>query len=346
MNQTVKSAQVTGDVTVAVDPPEPTGSRVDLRALVRTGSHRYAVIGVWAVMVAVFAAVEPRVFLSTGTLQTILGSQQPLVFLTMALVSTFVVGEFDLSVPSIMGLSATMVADLNVMHGVNVWVASLLAVAAAVLAGVVNGAIVVLAGVDAIVTTLGMGTLLVGIALWMSHLTTVSGLSTGFARISNTLVLSLPISFYYGLAIALLFAYILVRTPLGRHMTFVGANREVARLAGVRVNRIRFGSFVTSGLICGVGGVILSAGVGGFDPSTSATYLLPAFAAAFLSTAVVMPGRFNPLGAIIAIYFLETGIVGLQLLGYTGWISDVFFGAALVAAVTVSTVVRKRAARA
>jgi ribose transport system permease protein len=127
-------------------------------------------------------------------------------------------------------------------------------------------------------------------------------------------------------------------------MAFVGANREVARLAGVRVARIRIGAYVVSGLICGLGGMLLAAAVGGFDPSSSPSYLLPAFSAAFLGTAAIVPGRFNPLGTFVAIYFLATGILGLQLLGYTGWISHVFYGAALIVAVTVSTVVRRRTA--
>jgi ribose transport system permease protein len=158
-------------------------------------------------------------------------------------------------------------------------------------------------------------------------------------------VLGLPLFFWYGVVLTLGFAYVLHVTPLGRHMAFVGANREVARLAGIPVRRIRFGSYLASAAISGVGGIILVCGIGGFDPNSSATYLLPAFAAAFLSTAVVIPGRFNPMGALIAIYFLETGIVGLQLAGYSGWISNVFFGAALVIAVTISTVLRRRTAR-
>jgi len=88
---------------------------------------------------------------------------------------------------------------------------------------------------------------------------------------------------------------------------------------------------------------MIVATVGGFDSSTSGTYLLPALAAVFLGTAVVQPGMFNPIGTLIAIYFLTTGIFGLQLLGYSGWIQNVFYGAGLVVAVTLAKVVRDRA---
>ncbi len=171
----------------------------------------------------------------------------------------------------------------------------------------------------------------------MTNLTAVSGLPSSFGTIATQHALGLPLFFWFGVALTLIFAYILHGTPLGRHMTFVGANREVARLAGVRVNRIRFGGFVFAGLLSGLAGVLLAANIGGYDPSSSAESLLPALAATFLGTAIVLPGRLNPVGAWIAVFFLETGIVGLQLLGLTGWISDVFFGGSLVVAVMVST---------
>jgi ribose transport system permease protein len=186
-----------------------------------------------------------------------------------------------------------------------------------------------------------MSTLLTGIALQQSHLTSVTGLPNSMATFANTQVFSLPISFYYGVALTLIVGYVLFATRLGRHMMFVGANREVARLAGVRVNQMRVGAFVACAFIAGLGGVIAVAGLGGYDPTTSQNYLLPAFASAFLGSAMLVPGRFNPIGAFLAIYFLQTGIVGLQLLGVTGWISDVFFGAALIIAVAVSQEMRR-----
>jgi ribose transport system permease protein len=129
-------------------------------------------------------------------------------------------------------------------------------------------------------------------------------------------------------------------------MLFVGANREVARLAGVRVNRVRAGSYLVASLVAGFGGIMLVSSTGGFDASGSAGYLLPALAAVFLGTAVVQPGQFNPIGMLIGIYFLETGIFGLELLGYNGWVQDVFYGAGLVIAVAIATIVRIRASRA
>jgi ribose transport system permease protein len=306
---------------------------------------RTSLIGIWLVMIAVYAILEPGTFLQSGTFQTIFGSQVELVFLALALICTFVVGEFDLSVASMMGLSATLVPLLVVEHGMNSVLASVLAVLAAGAVGSVNGFLVIVVGVDAIVATLGMATFILGITLALTNLEAVNGLSATYSQLALRDVLGLPIAFYYGLVATLLLAYLLTSTPLGLRMAFVGSGREVARLAGINVRRIRFGAYVASGVLCGIGGVIVTATLGGYDPNASTTYLLPAFAAVFLGTAAIQPGKFNPIGTLIGVYFLQTGIVGLQLEGLTGWISSVFYGGTLVLAVAITTLIQKRASR-
>ena len=312
----------------------------------RNLAGRFAVVGLWLLLIAFYAIVEPHSFLQVGTFTAIFGSQVALTFLGLALVCVFVVNEFDLSVAANLGMSATIVAVLVVNAHWPILLAVLVAMLAAAFFGLVSGLFVVIAGINAIVVTLGMGTLLTGLALAISNSNTISGLSDSFARFANTAVLGLPISFYYGVLAAVLVFYLLNVTPVGRHMKFIGANPEVARLAGVHVRTIRVGSYVASGLLCGLGGVIQVASLGGFDPSSSGTYLLPAFAAVFLGTAVIQPGLFNPIGTLVAIFFLATGILGLQILGFTGWVSNVFYGAALIIAVTLSTMVRRRRLRA
>lgn len=323
--------------------PRSPGMRIGRVAV--TLSERYAIVALWGVMIGVYSLLESSTFDTSGTFQTIFGSQAALVFLSMAFLCTVIVGDFvDLSVASILGLCATVVPVLSVFHHWNVALASVFAVLIGVCAGTVNGLLVVYAGVNTIVVTLGMSTLLTGIALAIAHLSAVSGLSNSFGNLALANVGGLPISFFYGIALVLLFAYVLGFTPLGRHMQFVGANREVSRLAGIRVNRIRFGAFVASGALCGIGGVVITAGLGGFDPSSSVTYLLPTVSAVFLGTAAVRPGRFNPVGTLIGVYFLATGILGLEELGLASWISDVFYGAALIVAVLLTTLLRKRLA--
>jgi ribose transport system permease protein len=80
-------------------------------------------------------------------------------------------------------------------------------------------------------------------------------------------------------------------------------------------------------------------------PAITGGAALPAFAAAFLGATTVNPGRFNPRGAMISVYFLVTGITGLSILGVSTFVQDLFYGGALVIAVTLSQIVRGREER-
>ena len=316
--------------------------REGTRALVLRFLERYALIGLWLLLAAFFGIVRSASFLQFTTVQAIFGNYAIYVFLGLAALCTTVIAELDLSVAFIMGLSATLVPLLVSQDGVNVILASLIAIAIAALCGMVNAWVIVKMRVNALIATLGLGTVLLGIAEALANDQSVSGLPTWFQSIAVTNFLGLSLAFWYGLVIAVIVAFTLSYTPLGRHVAFVGSNREVARLAGIRVDRIRFGAYTVGGLIAGIAGVLLSAQLGGFDASSSQTYLLPTYAIVFLSAAVVRPGRFNPIGVVIGAYFISTGILGLELMGYSGPQEQIFYGGALVAAVTAVTLVQRR----
>jgi ribose transport system permease protein len=184
-----------------------------------------------------------------------------------------------------------------------------------------------------------------GIVLLISNSETLAGISP---TLINPVVvyrfLGVPLEFYYGLIVVVAQWYVFEYTTLGRRLLFVGRGRNVSRLSGLRVNRIRWGSFVASGIIAAGAGILYAGTTGAADPTSGANYLLPAFAAAFLGTTAFFPGRFNPWGSFVAVYFLVTGVTGLALFGLQSWVQDMFYGAALVLAVTLSQLARKREA--
>ncbi len=116
----------------------------------------------------------------------------------------------------------------------------------------------------------------------------------------------------------------------------------MARLSGINTDRIRVACLTASGFFGALAGVLYAGTQGAADPVSGVTYQLPAFAAAFLGSTCIMPGRFNPWGATVAVYFLVTGITGLVFLGFSSFIQEMFYGGALVIAVTLSQLVRGR----
>jgi ribose transport system permease protein len=303
---------------------------------------RYSLVMLWIVMVVVLVLVIPNGVDPIVAMRAVLGQMTPIIFLGLAVVITMAVGEFDLSFAAIFGFAAVAVPSFNVLYGWPIWLSIVMAMVLALLWGLINGLLVVFVGINSVVVTLGVSSVAAGLGFFMSQETTVSGIDPALAVVATGRFLDLPLIFWYGIVLVAVVAYVMSATPTGRNMLFVGSNPAVAKLAGISVKSVRMGAYLSSAALCGFAGIVLALGLGGFNPGTAATNLMPTFAAVFLGTVAVLPGRFNPIGMAIAAYFLLTGVFGLQLLGLTGWVVQVFYGAALVIAVTVSHVLRKR----
>jgi ribose transport system permease protein len=304
-------------------------------------ARKYGLVVVWAIVIATFGALRPASFLTTANFQTIFASQAALLILSLGLILPFAAGEYDLSIAGVLSISLVLVGYLNVVQGWPIGLTIVVALAAGLLTGLINAFFVVVVGLDSIVVTLGMGTLLVGAGLGI-NIQTTGGISNTLVQATRTQILGLPLIFYYGVLLTVIIWYVFSFTPLGRYLFFVGSGRDVAKLTGIPVNSIRAGTLIASALVSAAGGVLLAGWLGASDPNVGSGYLLPAFAAAFLGATAITPGRFNPWGTFVAVYFLVTGITGLEVIGLSGWIEQVFYGASLVIAVTFSHVAGKR----
>ena len=313
-----------------------------LRKVARYLLTRYSLVMLWIVMVIVLMLVIPSGIDPIVALRAVLGQMTPIIFLGLAVVITMAVGEFDLSFAAIFGFSAVAVPSLNVLYHWPIAIAIAASFVFALLWGLINGLLIVFVGINSVVVTLGVSSVAAGLGFFLSQETTVSGIDPALSVVATGRFLDLPLVFWYGIIFVAIVAYVMSATPTGRNMLFVGSNPAVAKLAGISVKSVRMGAYLSSAALCGFAGIVLALGLGGFNPGTAATNLMPTFAAVFLGTVAVLPGRFNPIGMAIAAYFLLTGVFGLQLLGLTGWVVQVFYGAALVIAVTVSHILRKR----
>jgi len=308
--------------------------------------ERLALLLAWAFVIIVFGAVRPTTFLTWANFSAILGSQAVLVVVALGLTLTLTAGDYDLSIASVLSLAGTVLAVLNARNDVPiVWaIAAALAVGAAV--GFINGFFVIYFRINSMIVTLGVGTFVHGVTLWLGNQETISGISSGLVEAAIVRRLfGVPLSFYYALTLCVIIWYVFSYTVLGRRLLFVGRGREIARLSGIRVDRLRWGCFIVSGLMGAIAGILYVGTVAAADPNSGLSFLLPAFAAAFLGATSINPGRFNPWGTMISVYFLVTGITGLSILGVSTFIQDLFYGGALVVSVTLSQIVRGREER-
>jgi ribose transport system permease protein len=220
--------------------------------------------------------------------------------------------------------------------------AVLAALALGVVVGALNAFFTMVVGVQSLIVTLGSATLVQGITLWISSSQTVAGVS--YDLVNPTIIdrlFGVPLEFYYALALCLVIWYLFERTPVGRRLLIVGRGPVVARLSGISVGRVRAGALIASGFIAAFAGVLYAGTSASAAPTGGQEFLLPAFAAAFLGATTVKPGVFNPVGSTIAVYFLVFGVTGLEFLGAPTYVQDVFYGTALILAVTFSQLVRR-----
>ncbi|WP_223124141.1 ABC transporter permease [Nocardioides marmotae] len=301
---------------------------------------------VWLGVIVIFSILEPDAFFSWSTASSLLASQTVLVVVTLALIIPLTTGDFDLSVAAVVGLSAVTIAILNVERGWPVGLAILAALLLGLIIGLINGALTVLLGIESLIVTLGMSTVVAGLTLWISDARTITGVSQNLIElVIRNRFLGIPLEFYYGLALAAIIWYVFAYTPVGQRLLVVGRNREVARLSGMRVGALRIGALAVSSVIAAFGGVLIVGTSGSAGPATGLDLLLPAFAAAFLGSTTIQPGRFNPWGTMIAAYFLVTGITGLQLIGGRSFVQNLFYGGALIVAVAFSQILKLRRER-
>ena len=330
-------------VATSVSGTEVTHRKGGSRA--RGIAYRFSLLLVLLLLVVVFSILLPKTFGTFANLRTIMGTQAVLMIVALGLTFPLAAGEFDLSFGGVLGLSSTLVALLTVNLGWEILPAIVVSIAAGLLVGLINAVIVIRLGVNSLITTLGTGTILVGLSLAISNNQVIAGGTGPLASAATGLLFGLPYPVYFALGLAVIVWYVYEFTPFGRYVYFTGEGREVARLSGLPVNRIRLAVFLLVALFASVAGIVNFGRLGSADPNIGSLYLLPAFATVFLGATAIKPGRYNAWGTVIAVYVLVVGITGLQLLGGAGWLEQIFNGTALVLAVVFSVVIRRSVLR-
>ena len=216
--------------------------------------------------------------------------------------------------------------------------ATLAGVGVALIIGVINGFVVVVMRIDSFIGTLATGSLVQAFISFVTGDNTINSekLSGAFSNMSQGTFGGVIYPVWYALILAIALWIFMEYTATGRRLYATGFNREAARLANIKVNKLRFCSLLTSAALAGFAGVMLASSLSSGDPTAGTSYLLPAFAALFVGATVFKAGRFNAWGTIVAVLMLGTGIVGLGLVAAPLWADDMFTGVVLIAALSAN----------
>lgn len=310
---------------------------------------RYSGLYLAVLLVIVFSVLLPDTFGTLDNARVIAGSSAIAGILTLAVAVSLASGVFDLSLAANMTFSICLLGTL-LKSGEFPWVlAVVVTVAAGAAIGALNALIITRLGVDAVIATLGMSSVLAALSFWVADGQTVllDKVDGSFTDAATTTLASVPITVVYLAVVAAGLWFLLEHTPFGRYLYAIGANPQAAKLAGIKVVRLRWLVLMLTGGLAALAGVVLTMQLGAASFGAGAPYLLPAFAATFLGSTQFLPGRFNVRGTVVALYLLAIAVKGLQLqFPDLPWIKDLVEGLVVIVAVSVTArAIRRRATR-
>jgi ribose transport system permease protein len=286
----------------------------------------------FVLLAVVFAILRPETFLTFSSLYSILNNQAVLAIVALGLTVVLIAGQFDLSIGFLLtfagALSATLVTSMDVPV-VATWV---IVIVMGAFVGVANGTLVTYFKVPALVATLAVGTILEGLTLFVTNGETIFRGLDDFIPVGRWSIGGIQAPTVYLVVIAIALWAILRYTPAGRYIHAVGASPAASRVAGIRVDRYVILAFVIAGMLAAFAGIVQTARNGSATPTAGATFLLPAFAAAFLGSVILRRGEFHVVGTVIGVYLIATGSLGFVLLGAPFYTQQLFAGFVLIVA--------------
>ena len=297
----------------------------------------YGLVILTAVLILLFSVLLPDTFPTVLNLRSIISDKAIILILSLGVMIPMSAGRIDLTVGYGIVLWHILAISLQTLYGFS-WPAAVLTVLVlGAIMGMLNGLLVEVAKIDSFIATLGTGTVLYALALWHSGGRQIVGsLPDEFYALSIKMLFGLPITGYYVVILALLMWFVYEYTPLGRYLYAIGASPKAAALNGIPVRKYVMGSFIASGLLTALAGVLLAAKLRIGQASVGLEFLLPALVGAFLGSTTIKPGRVNVWGTAIGIIILAVGISGIQQFGGSFWVEPMFNGVTLLIAIGIA----------
>lgn len=272
-------------------------------------------------------------------------AQQIAVLAILALGSTavIIVGGIDLSVGSVLALSATCAAWLFAVAGLPIWLAALAGLAVGAAAGLVNGLLVTLGRLPAFIATLATLSAARGLALVVSQGQPVSGFPDSFRRaISNFYVGGIvPTSVIILLVLAAAGTAYLRYRPSGRALYAIGGNEEVARLSGLAVTRQKLKVYTAAGVLAALGGLVTMGRLDSSQPTAGTGIELDVIAAVVIGGASLSGGTGTLGGTLVGALIIGVLRNGLNLLNVSSFWQQVVIGVVIAVAVMTDSLRRR-----
>jgi simple sugar transport system permease protein len=307
-----------------------------------------------AITVAVFvvmAALSPEKFLRAYNFESISFTLPELGLLSIAVMLTMLTGGIDLSIVGVANLAGVMAGEwfhwlspgASASLGTGSVVAAVgLALAVGLVAGAINGFLITRLKITPILATLGTSQIFAGLALAMTGGPAIVGFPAAWNFIGNGKLIGVAVPFVIFVALASAVGWLLSRTAYGVRLVLIGANARAALFAGLDVDSIVFRSYLLSGFLASVAGVILSGRTNAAKSDYGVSYLLEAVLVAVLGGTNPAGGRGSVLGVCLAVLALMLLASGFQILRFSNFLIDFIWGSFLLAVIALNVLRARR----
>jgi simple sugar transport system permease protein len=292
-----------------------------------------------------FLIGSPRTFLAGDIYGAFMSTTPFFALMAIPLTLVIITGEIDLSFPSIMAFGMTAFALVfGATH--SVWLGFAACLVAGLVAGFLNGIIVVKIGIPSLVATIGTQFFWRGMVMVLTN-----GQGMGMTPVRETILYPalvgrigglVPAQFVWTIVFAVVVWFFLNRHRFGAHVYLTGDNVESARLMGVNVDRTKILCFAIVGVAAAFAGYVVSEEVLFFWPTLGEGYMLNTLASVFLGGTSVFGGAGTVFGTFVASFIIGAINAGIVAAGLTGFWTNVIYGLIIVVSVSLQTVLGKR----
>ncbi|AVS86056.1 ABC transporter permease [Paracidovorax avenae] len=293
-------------------------------------------------MVALFSWLSDF-FWSAETFVTIANEIPALAVMAVGMTFVLIIAGIDLSVGSVMALSAATSAAAILQWGWSVPAAAALALATGLVCGTITGAVSVAWRLPSFIVSLGMLEAVRGSAYLVTDSRT-QYVGDAISWLAAPVAAGVSVAFGIALLIVVVAQLVLSRTVFGRCMVGIGTNEEAMRLAGVDPRPIRIAVFALTGLLAGLAGLMQSARLEAADPNAGAGMELQVIAAVVIGGTSLMGGRGSVVTTAFGVLIIAVLEAGLAQIGASEPSKRIITGCVIVAAVIIDTLRQRRAA--
>jgi ribose transport system permease protein len=305
----------------APSPGKEPGGR-DWGALARRQIQQSLAFGTLILLFVFFSFASPN-FLTWTNISGVLLATAVIGILALGTTFVIITAGIDLSIGTGMTLAAVMTGLLVVNFGLPVWAGVLGGVLTGAVIGFINGFNVAILGLPPFIATLAMMMIAQGLALILSGVKPIyfSNVAPNFKQIAiGSLVPGLPNAVLITAVLAIIAAFVLSKTLLGRFTFAIGSNEEATRLSGVDTKKWKIAIYSFAGIFTGFAGVIIASRLDSAQPQIGMGYELQAIAAVIIGGTSLMGGRGSILGTVIGALIMSVLINGLRIMSIqTEW---------------------------